>query len=98
MTLNDYKDIMRQLYIDKQVLSMRIKAFREHQSEATGTTSCISLFHDYHKIIRMLIEPLDLNSINCTFEKIKKYDKDGDGYLTFFDFNKFINELIKENI
>lgn len=99
LTLNNYENIMRQLYnVDKHVLSKRINVFQKYQLKDIGVISCDHLFRNHRNIIQMLNEPLNLSSINCTIEKINSFDKNKDGYLTFLDFNKFIAELIKENV
>lgn len=97
LTLNYYSNIMRELYnVNLEVLSKRIEAFEKHMRDDLGVIPCLDLYHDYYNIANILNEA-DLSKKYCTLEKIKSYDTNRDGNLTFLEFNKFINELVEKN-
>lgn len=99
LTLNQYSNIMRQLYnIDLNVLSKRIEAFEKYMIKDIAVINCLSLFHDYYNIIETLNEVRDLSKTYYSLETIKLYDKNNDGNLTFLEFNKFINDVVEKKI
>lgn len=98
LTLNQYSNIMRQVYnIDLNILSKRIEAFEKYMIQDIAVITCLDLYNNYYNIIEILNEALDLSK-TYSLETIKLYDKNNDGNLTFLEFNKFINDVVEKKI